>query len=134
MENEEHYYPHTEPPSARKPSGLGIASFIIGLISILGVVGAVLLLTASIPSILETGGAIPAVTPENAGEYMPLIISSLLLMLVLILGFIGLVLGIFGLIMKNRRKAFAIIGVVLNGLLLSGYALLITMSRFLTAA
>ncbi|WP_028561981.1 hypothetical protein [Paenibacillus pinihumi] len=132
MEHEEQNQLNNELAPVQKQSGLGIASFIIGLISILGVVGIVLLLASFIPAILETGGGMPAITPENAGEYMPLIFSSLLLLLVLVLGFVGLVLGIVGLIRKNRRKTFAIIGVVLNGLLLIGYLLLIITSRFLT--
>ncbi|PZD94283.1 hypothetical protein DNH61_17880 [Paenibacillus sambharensis] len=111
--------PHDEGPL--KHSGLGIASFVIGIVSIIGIIAVIFLVAASISTYL-----LPNNTIAPGFETDPVvIISSLSILAVLFLSFVGLVLGIIGLVIKRRRKVFSIIGVVLNGLLLLGFAFLL---------
>ncbi|GGG26163.1 hypothetical protein [Paenibacillus abyssi] len=117
-------YPHeTEAP--KKQSGLGIASFIIGIISILGIIAFALTAAAGVSDLVNTNGTIDIEDPEAIEMSTALIVSGIMMFVTLALSFVGLILGIIGLVMKNRRKVFAIIGVVLNGLLVFGFGALI---------
>lgn len=124
--------PQEEQPLESTPqSRLGVASFIIGLVSILGMLGTILMMFSSSIPALPADGSIPDFTQENAAEYLPLVIAGLLILLVLIISVVGFVLGIIGLAVKHRRKTFGIIGVVLNGLLLVSCLLLFLSSQVL---
>ncbi|WP_270164893.1 hypothetical protein [Paenibacillus sp. SYP-B4298] len=132
MEISEHQadrQPEEQQHNELKQSALGIAAFVIGIISILGLLGIFLMMLSSSVPALPLDGSIPNFTEENAAEYMPLVIGGLLILLILIMSAVGLVLGIIGLAVKHRRKAFAIVGVVLNGLLLASFLLMFLSSK-----
>lgn len=85
-----------------KHSGLGIASFIISIIS--GVILWGCIITSTIVEVTTIGG-------------MSDIVAGLLGLLIIFGGFlcvIGIGLGISGVIQKNRKKVFSILGIILN--------------------
>ncbi len=93
----------TEQPT--KQSGLGIASFILAIVSVVGVIfsiGYVGYLDATEPARLETETSMMMV--------------GFGILFFLLLALIGLVLGIIGLFQKTRRRTFAGIGVGINAL------------------
>ncbi|MCQ6558603.1 hypothetical protein [Paenibacillus mendelii] len=116
------FSPVQEPMISEQPvktSGLGIASFIIGLVSIITFIICIVVVTSSIMDyITEDGKIIQDV--EQISSNVSLLLSGLFLIGSLGLSFVGLVLGIIGACMRDRRKAFAIVGIVLNGLLVVG--------------
>lgn len=113
--------PYAPPPGQRWPhSKLGVASFIIGISTliiniIVGVIAVIMMVTA-----VENSDISFNLLDEQSIEAGLAAILGGLLVLVLIWGLLilanctGLVLGIVGCCVKQRRKVFAIIGVVLN--------------------
>jgi hypothetical protein len=117
-------YGEYESPPRNKHSGLGIASFsIFGGMAVLFVI----LLIAMIARI--TSKIDITADPEDITdtiENMPELMVLSFLMFGSILGnLIGLVLGIIGLIQKERKKIFAILGTVFNGLVIGFVALIL---------
>lgn len=115
--------PYALPPGQKWPhSKLGVASFVIGLstivINIILVVIAVIMVASAVGS---TGTSLEMLDEENITAWMSGMLGGLVV-LILIWGFMifanftGLVLGIVGCCIKQRRKIFAILGVVLNAL------------------
>jgi hypothetical protein len=106
-----------------KQSGLGIASFVIGLICIIGLIGTTLFIGASVADFVTPDGTAlsEAEIQAKVMDNMGFIVAVLLFMASLFLSLVGLILGIIGLVVKNRRKVFAVIGTVLNGLLIVGF-------------
>jgi hypothetical protein len=94
-------------PNPQRHSALGIASFVISLISIASffiiVIFAAVLATQN-PGILTTGEPSDSIT----------IVIGLLVLLSLFLSLIGVGLGIAGVLIKNRKKIFAILGLIFN--------------------
>lgn len=110
-------------PGRFKHSGLGIASFVISLVAIalyvvffVSAVGVTYLLTG-------TGADLTEYTATEE-QLMGFGVGALVLILSLlgasVLNLAGTILGIIGLVSKNRKKVFAVIGTVLNGLCLLG--------------
>jgi hypothetical protein len=89
-----------------RSSGLGIASLVLGLIA--GAIEFVNLVVAGVLS-QKHGGELD----ENSTEAMAV---GLILFLGLFMALIGGVLGIIGLVQKNRAKGFSIAGLVINSL------------------
>ncbi|MFD0716431.1 hypothetical protein [Paenibacillus sp. GCM10027626] len=110
-------YPADSVPA--KQSGLGIASFVLGIVSILAFVICLLVATSSIMDYISDDSKV-ILDVEDVSANVTLILSVLMMFGSLGLSFIGLILGIIGACMKNRRKAFAIVGIVLNALLVVG--------------
>ncbi|WP_020615987.1 hypothetical protein [Paenibacillus daejeonensis] len=120
-------------PYPTKQSGLGIASFVIGLLSILGIIGVVVLSMTAAYSIFEslpTDGSVP--DPETIAQASGsgVMLLGILLLFTVLLSVVGLILGIIGLFIKNRRKVFGIIGVVLNGVIVFGFGGLLILGTF----
>ncbi|UVI31836.1 hypothetical protein [Paenibacillus spongiae] len=129
------FRPIPEPAMTEQPkkiSGLGIASFIIGLVSIITFIVCMVVVTSSIMDYITEDGK-PVIDAEAVSANVSLILSGLFLLGSLGLSFIGLVLGIVGACMKDRRKAFAIVGIVLNGLLVVGTGGLFLLGIFQSA-
>lgn len=96
-------------PSARMPqSGLGIASFVIGLLAMVLIVAA-----AAAAGVLVAGGYNDATTPAFG-------LIGLVIMVFLLLALVGLVLGMLALRRQDRRRTLAAIGLGLNAFLLLG--------------
>lgn len=131
-------YAGAEPP--KKHSGLGIAAFILSLISIACFIIAIVLVVAFSTQLyagnedlynelLEWTDSYSAGTgaePDFAGsEALGGMVASVLGAVILLFGsvalaFIGLILGLIGAFAKTRKRVFAIIGTVLNGLIVVG--------------
>ncbi|WP_314002617.1 hypothetical protein [uncultured Paenibacillus sp.] len=105
---------------ARRQSGLGIASFIIGVVCVISLIASIVIATASVMDFVSPDGTFDEsmMASEGAGALM---MVGIVIMGSLALSFAGLILGIIGCVQKNRRKVFATIGVILNGLLLVGF-------------
>lgn len=109
------------PPAPLKHSGLGIASFVLALASLLGIVLS-LVLSASFASqfINADPAEIERIIEGGDGEVAAIMGVGLLIIASLGLSFVGLILGVIGAFMKSRKKVFSIIGIVLNGLIVIG--------------
>lgn len=105
-----------------KHSGPGIASFIITLISIFCfVIGLASSITAGV---LEEAYTVAA----NPEEQLGYVVGGLFILLSGVLCFIGLILGIVGLSVQNRKKIFAILGTVFSGIGLLIIAVILLLS------
>ncbi|WP_110933569.1 hypothetical protein [Paenibacillus bouchesdurhonensis] len=100
-------------PSARlKHSGLGITSFVMSIIAFLGYFAAIFLIIAAIGQAVQD----PAYIEEALTEDPAAILGILTMFGAAIINLVALILGIIGLVIKNRKKIFAIIGTVLSSL------------------
>lgn len=120
------YYGYPQSPQAVGHSRLGIASLIIGiiagLVTVAGfvVAGFVYMQHPEIENLQVEPGQPPP--PELIGPIFAMmcpVCSGVMLAL------LGLILGIVGISMRGRIKLFAIIGTIINGLILLGFAALI---------
>ena len=114
-------------------SRMGIASFVISIL----VVVAILALIVGAPLVLSSTGALDPQSFDPADPQSVDLPNRTLIALQVIgfgfiggvlLSFVGLGLGIAGIIQRHRRKLFAIIGTVLNGLVVLGVLLLIVLA------
>jgi hypothetical protein len=113
-------------------SGLGIASFIMAIVSIISFIGltiSVVVLvsnTIDLTSLVDANGNRTMTDAELMDKLGPLIAYLILYPLLIVIVVIGLILGIVGLARQGYKKVFAVIGTVLNGLfLLSVFLLMI---------
>ena len=97
-----------------KHSGVGIAAFIISL-----VMGFITFIVVVVAGILETSS--PGGMDENSVEAA---VVGLLIIGCILVQLVALGLGIAGLVQKNRKKLFAILGTVFSGMTLLGVVLL----------
>ncbi len=121
-------------PLRRKQSGLGIASFTIfasmALIFVIMLGSVAVKLTGLID--VEAGAADYEELERRMAEMPELAFMSMALLGTLFGNLIGLILGIIGLVQKERKKVFAVLGTVLNGIVIIGLALmvLVTVAAF----
>jgi hypothetical protein len=93
-----------------KHSGIGIASFVISIMA--GGISFLLVLAA---------GAMEASTPGGIDEESAAaIVLGLMIIGMVILNLVALGLGIGGLLQKERKKIFAILGTIFSGLTVAG--------------
>ncbi|MDN8590043.1 hypothetical protein Q0V21_14800 [Paenibacillus sp. 11B] len=62
---------------------------------------------------------------EEIALHPAVVLASLAVLVCLILNLAGLILGVIGLVLKNRKKVFAIIGTILSGVMILAFAGLI---------
>jgi hypothetical protein len=113
--------PYGLPPGQRWPhSKLGVASFIIGLstivINIILVVIAVIMIVSAVGN---SGTSLEMLNESNIDTWISAMLGGIVVLgliwgLLILANLTGLVLGIVGCFVKQRRKVFAIIGIVLN--------------------
>lgn len=121
-------------PLRRKQSGLGIASFTIfacmALIFVIMLGSVAVKLTGLIDT--QTGVADYEELERKIAGMPELAFMSLALLGTLFGNIIGLVLGIIGLVQKERKRVFAVLGTVLNGIVIIGLSLivLVTVASF----
>ncbi|MFD0586377.1 hypothetical protein ACFQZE_00060 [Paenibacillus sp. GCM10027627] len=110
-------------PLIKKHSGPGIASFIIGLLAIVGLIIAIIMSVAAAGSL---GSTDPLAIEEEMlnGGALALVGAGLLMIGSIVLSLIGLILGIIGAVLKNRKQVFSIIGIILNVLIIGGLIIL----------
>ena len=99
----------------KKHSGLGIASFIISIVSSISTF--MLIVIAGVMETSRSGG----IDEESVGAVM----VGLFILAFLFVSLVALGLGIAGLIQKDRKKVYAIIGTVFSALTFLGTTSLI---------
>ena len=95
------------PPDLKKHSSIGIVAFVMGILDILGVC---LMFGLSLYS---------QDAPANTSDTLTSVVGFMAICLVIV-SIVGVVLGIIGVVQKAQSKVFAIIGLVLNALVLLG--------------
>lgn len=98
------------PPPEKKQSGLGIASFVIAMVT--GIVTFVAVVFAGI------------LASQNSENEIGLMIVGLMIIGAVLVHLLGLVLGIIGLTQKNTKKVFSSLGLAFNFLAVSFIGLL----------
>lgn len=96
-----------------KHSGPGIASFIIAILTIAGFVASFIGISMYIVNLFQHG----TITEESLVQ-TGILGFVLLFFACIILNVVGVILGIVGLVLKKRKKIFAILGTTLNVLIL----------------
>jgi uncharacterized BrkB/YihY/UPF0761 family membrane protein len=112
-------YVYQENKRDLKHSGPGIASFVIALLSLIGYAISFVYVGVQATSIMNENNKLIA---DSAETIMYLGLSVLVLAAVNV---IGAVIGIIGLTLRKRRKIFAVIGTVINAVILLVFMLLI---------
>lgn len=121
-------YGYGQPPAAAvKHAGVGIASFIVGLLAMLLVCGgfaAIIVLTLSDPTLPEQLDGF-----GESANHPPEVVAAAVVGCGMMVGgtiaFIGVILGMIGLFLPNRRRLWPILGVCTNGVLVLGVILLL---------
>lgn len=122
-----------DPYTRVKHSGLGIASFsiFIGMVAIflISIVG----MLSGIADLDIWEGLSPEELASQVEDHSDIIIYFFLMMSTIVGNLVGLILGIVGLVQKNRKKVFAILGTVFNGAVI-GFILFIVVLALISAA
>ncbi|MGF7046616.1 putative Tic20 family protein [Paenibacillus sp. DS2015] len=118
VENE-HFNPTLsfQPPLQLKHSGPGIASLIISLVSLLGYIVIVAVAGAIIGPYLDSSGTGFVGSPTR-DLVTNLTTLGIILIVMLLSNLVGTLLGIIGVSLKNRKKVLAIMGLILNSIIL----------------
>jgi Family of unknown function (DUF6142) len=98
-----------------RQSGLGIASFVLGLVS-----AAAIFVAVAIAGLLVASGH--GATDSDQAMYG---VVGLCMLFFLLLALAGAVLGVLGVLQKKYRKLFAVIGLSINLLTIVGTAMLV---------
>ncbi|MFP4978808.1 hypothetical protein ACE6ED_25600 [Paenibacillus sp. CN-4] len=101
-----------EDPLLRKHSGPGVASFVIALAALLGYIATFAIFSNATGTIFDADGYLT----DESGQYIKTL--GLMMMGLSALNVIGVVIGIIGLALKNRRKILAVIGTLINGVII----------------
>lgn len=105
----------SDTPIRLKHSGPGIASFVLCMVSLLGYIATVALIGALISPYLN-------LTSPDEEAIQKLGLAFLLVILFILMNVIGIVLGIVGISLKKRKKIFAILGLIINGVIVLSIA------------
>ncbi|OAB43211.1 hypothetical protein [Paenibacillus glacialis] len=105
-------------PIIVKHSGPGIASFVLCMISLLGYIASVAFIGSLFTSSLnENLSSLSEETIEKLG------VAGSIVILFLLMNLIGVILGIVGVSLRNRKKIFAILGLIMNAAILISLAI-----------
>lgn len=105
-------------------SGLGVASFILSIVSFLAFIGITigfLFLIANridLSGIVEGNDQLTLTEEELADKIGPFLGYLFLYIFIVLLNLVGLILGLVGLAKPGFKKVFSVLGTVLNGLAL----------------
>ena len=122
-------HPYSPPNPAQAPaprtrhSGMGIASFVIGLLA-----------SVATLAVFAYAGYAQVTTPGGISETSP--VAMLIGLVILGCGgllFLGLILGIAALFQSDRRRVFGVLGLLVNGVVLGGAAALIALGLSMPA-
>ncbi|WP_211746786.1 hypothetical protein [Paenibacillus sp. Marseille-Q4541] len=102
-----------QPPAAPlKHSGPGIASLVIGILALIAYTVILALAPAAAAEIMENP------TPEAMLDSFYVIMIGIMIFIGLTFNLVGVILAIIGLSLKNRKKIFPTIGMIINGVVL----------------
>ncbi|RUT29494.1 hypothetical protein EJP77_14010 [Paenibacillus zeisoli] len=104
---------NTSPDPTYKHSGPGIASFVISLVALIAYVAAIVTILVTTRDLVHSG--LP-ITNDLIINHAGFLEAGLIVIAAIILTLVGCILGIIGLALKNRKKVFAILGVVISAL------------------
>ncbi|QHT60089.1 hypothetical protein GXP70_09135 [Paenibacillus lycopersici] len=122
--------PAPGPEPRKRISRLGIASFVLGLVGLIVFIIAIIVSTSFIMNHIPLDGNSAEIRArleaefKDTGDFMPLIAAFLMMLASFGCCVVGLLLGIIGASSKYTRKAFPVIGIVLNALLPVGFVCL----------
>lgn len=109
---------HGEAPARDKHSKLGVTSLVIAVLATVGIVA--LFVIAALIGASTFGGENPqSLDPQgiqNSPAFAGFALVGIGFLLCVILYFVGLVLGLVGVFQRRRKRLFAILGTVANGL------------------
>ncbi|HEV7300615.1 MAG TPA: hypothetical protein VGN72_14720 [Tepidisphaeraceae bacterium] len=114
-------YPDYGAPVNRPHSKFGIASFIIGLVSIVAMI-ALFVIAAVIA--MNADGEIDETSPEAIAIGLGLFGG-------IALALVGLIFSIVGLVNANAAKVFSVLGLIFNGLIILGVIGLMVLGAFI---
>ncbi|MDO7908492.1 hypothetical protein Q5741_19000 [Paenibacillus sp. JX-17] len=100
-----------------KHAGPGIASFVLGLLSILAFAAFFLMFSSTLYQYANTY-ATTGLDPEELASNPGFIGSLVLFAIYVLFAFAGVILGIVGCSMRHRRKVFAVTGLIINVIML----------------
>ncbi len=101
----------------RKHSKIGIASFILAVVSVVGMIGSAIGASVAAAGFANDPALLSGVAPDELPPGMGGLLAMIGLMFLFILtALVGAVLGLVGLFQKDRAKLFSILGLVFNGL------------------
>ncbi|MNS45131.1 hypothetical protein D3C72_775910 [compost metagenome] len=93
-----------------KHSGPGIASFVVSLLALIAYIAAIVIILITSKDLINSG--LP-VTNEMILNHAGFMEAGLIVIAAIVLTLVGSILGIIGLALKNRKKLFAILGVII---------------------
>lgn len=111
--------PPQHTPQLKRHSGPGIASFIISLVSMLAYIVSVGAMGAIFSSSLNGEGLSWSDSSTTGVTVITIILIGLFAA-----NLTGIVLGIVGLVLRNRKKIFAILGLSLNTIIILSFGLM----------
>ncbi|MWV44069.1 hypothetical protein GRF59_10530 [Paenibacillus sp. HJL G12] len=114
----ESHQPPKQPTQYKRHAGPGIASFIISLVSMLAYIVSV-----------GAMGAIFSKGLEGDNTWTQSSTTGVTIVTIILIGLfaaniIGVILGIIGLVLRNRKKIFAILGLSLNTIIIFSFGLM----------
>ncbi|WP_433943902.1 hypothetical protein [Paenibacillus sp. SN-8-1] len=105
---------HLNPlPDPNKHSGPGIASFVVSLLAFIAYIAAIMIVLNTSRDLINSG--LP-VTNEVILNHFGFMVAGLIVLAAIVLTLVGSILGIIGLALKNRKKLFAILGIIICAL------------------
>lgn len=110
--------PHQQPIRHKRHSGPGIASFIISLVSMLAYIISVGAMGAVFAQGLETDSS------WTQSSTTGVTVITMILIGLFAANVIGVILGIVGTILRNRKKIFAVLGLSLNAIIIFSFGLM----------
>ncbi|WP_339321856.1 hypothetical protein [Paenibacillus sp. FSL W8-0194] len=110
--------PHQQPLRHKRHSGPGIASFIISLVSMLAYIISVGAMGAVFAQGLETDSS------WTQSSTTGVTVITMILIGLFAANVIGVILGIVGTILRNRKKIFAVLGLSLNAIIIFSFGLM----------
>ncbi|GAB6988435.1 hypothetical protein [Paenibacillus pini] len=112
----QHPYSTFIPPIVLKHSGPGLASFVISLVTLLGYIISVAVMGSIIAPYINGDNTL---SPDSKSVFGIGVVVIIILAFVVI-NIVGVVLGIVGTVMKQRKRFFAVIGLILNSFIVLG--------------
>ncbi|MEK3734009.1 MULTISPECIES: hypothetical protein [Paenibacillus] len=103
------------PPEDRKHSRLGIASFILSVITLVGYILLGAMGNTMIEPFITPDGTVLEPTQETLEAMTTL---AAIFMIIIFINLVGLILGLAGAFTKQRKRVFGVVGSIINGVIM----------------